>query len=525
MEQKAIIHNRFDVSVVDSRTGKEKQRAVGYNVILDYYFSSRLTGSPCSVGSDMLALISYGTGTGELSTNRTDLFKRIGQKEAATIKTVYEYPTSYIQKQIKLEATECNGQKITEVGFMGKLQLSYAYYYQVTHAMLKDSEGNQIAINKTDVDVVYITATFYCTLEPSGFGVGAVYPSAGKNMIFKWILTGTTENMIYIGRLPIEHSDELTNKNTGSKMYSYLSGKGNMESQTFDCATLTVLDTEMNNKVIRHFGLPGVGAFTFPNHEVFPPYEVDRMVIGVGDGVTTEFNVKCPMIMPNTETVYVNNVEMVKDKDYVIDYENNCLNTRENYHSAVLSCKDDNVLMGDIREQTPYTATALMDPLSWWNNADASFYPSSFQITESKPMQIDFLSPKECNRFMVEILSIPSSYLDRMKILYSDDAVEWNEITYNREGQIYRWELITARHWKIYLDGVTWTCSCNRYGKAREGVAFGTAFFLGKTVPGLKFMNPPAENANIEMKYKIEYPFKTENNLLRFNMSIKLQRG
>jgi hypothetical protein len=40
----------------------------------------------------------------------------------------------------------------------------------MTHAMLQDSEGNQIAIAKTDVDVVYITATFYATYTPSGFG-------------------------------------------------------------------------------------------------------------------------------------------------------------------------------------------------------------------------------------------------------------------------------------------------------------------------------------------------------------------
>ena len=74
MEQKMIIHNRFDVSVVDSRTGEEKQKAVGYNVILDNFFTSRIKGSPCRVGCDLLAAISFGTGTGVLSTTRTDLF-------------------------------------------------------------------------------------------------------------------------------------------------------------------------------------------------------------------------------------------------------------------------------------------------------------------------------------------------------------------------------------------------------------------------------------------------------------------
>ena len=138
-------------------------------------------------------------------------------------------------------------------------------------------------------------------------------------------------------------------------------------------------------------------------------------------------------------------------------------------------------------------------------------------------MQIDFLEPKDCNRFMVEVMTIQSTYLDKMKIQYSLDAVEWTDVVYTREGQIYKWDMITAQHWKIFVQGVDWLVSLNRYGTAREGLGFGTSFFLGKTVPGLRFINPPAENANIEIKYFIEYPFKTPNNLLRFTMSIKLQ--
>ena len=40
IQEKAILHNRFDVKVVDAESGKVKQTAVGYNVILNYYFSS-----------------------------------------------------------------------------------------------------------------------------------------------------------------------------------------------------------------------------------------------------------------------------------------------------------------------------------------------------------------------------------------------------------------------------------------------------------------------------------------------------
>ena len=59
----------------------------------------------------------------------------------------------------------------------------------------------------------------------------------------------------------------------------------------------------------------------------------------------------------------------------------------------------------------------------------------------------------------------------------------------------------------------------------RDGQSFGTTFFLGKTVPGLKFTEPPVAGAAITANFAIEYPFKTENNLLRFTYSIQLQRG
>ena len=59
----------------------------------------------------------------------------------------------------------------------------------------------------------------------------------------------------------------------------------------------------------------------------------------------------------------------------------------------------------------------------------------------------------------------------------------------------------------------------------RDGQSFGSTFFLGRTVPGLTFTEPPATGAAITASFAIEYPFKTENNLLRFTYSIQLQRG
>jgi hypothetical protein len=48
IQERAVLHNRFDVKVVEAVSGKIKQTAVGFNVITNYYFNSRLTCSDIS---------------------------------------------------------------------------------------------------------------------------------------------------------------------------------------------------------------------------------------------------------------------------------------------------------------------------------------------------------------------------------------------------------------------------------------------------------------------------------------------
>ncbi|MGI6745439.1 MAG: hypothetical protein ACOX45_04630, partial [Acutalibacteraceae bacterium] len=150
----------------------------------------RLTGSPISKTSDLFRYIAIGTGTGTPAVTDTALFSQLIRKEVTTLETVYEYPTSHTTKQIKLEATECNGSTITEVALVGVYSGTLTNsYYIMSHAMLQDSEGNQIAIAKTDTDVVYITATFYVTYTPSGFGSNGIYPKPENNYLVRWLLT------------------------------------------------------------------------------------------------------------------------------------------------------------------------------------------------------------------------------------------------------------------------------------------------------------------------------------------------
>lgn len=527
IKEKVLLHNKFDVKVVDSRTGEVKQTATAYNVILNHYFSSRLLNSPHYKTSDLLTYISVGTGTGTPAITDTALFTYLTRKAVTTLETVYEYPTSHTTKQIKLEATECNGYNITEVGFQTYRSATLGgSYYQITHAMLQDSEGNQIAIAKTDVDVVYITATFYATYTPSGFGDNGIYPTPDKNYLLRWLLTGSMDSYIRFSRYPLEHSSELEVKYTGSKSYSFTNGVGSMENYQYDIPVTTYLDSECNNRIVRHLGIAGFGAFTFPDHAVFPPYAIDHIVVGEGDGEKTEFNIRCPVIQSGTARVFVNDIELEAGTDFTVDYESNCGDWYENYHTAQFSVFDENVSFGDLRTRTPSTSYSYRDPMAWWNCYDSTKYPSSCYITEANPIFVDLLSPKECNRLKFEIVTVPSSQIGNLVIEYSTDNETWTAVEATRNAQVWSWPLITARYWRVYIPGYNWSYSLVRTNiPTRDGQSFGTSFFIGKTVPGLKLTTPPAAGETVEASYSIDLPFKTENNLLRFTCSIQLQRG
>lgn len=525
-KQTACVHNKFEVLVKDAATGAVRQKAVAYNVILDAWFTNRFYRT----SGDLFYAIAFGTGTGTPTAARTSLFEPLWRKDATLVKTVYGYPTSYVQKQIKLEANEYVGKRITEVGIEGYSSgYSGGSYYLITHAMLQDSEGHQIAIDKTDTDVLTITATFYCTHTPAGFGDNAVYPPANKNALVSWVLTGSFPDLyVRFSRYPLTQSSEMESaeksyKFTGSKTLS-LSG-GNAATGRMDLPVTTFLDTECNNRIVRHIGIPGVGAVTFPNHDIFPPYPVEQLPIGTGDGVTKEYSIKAPLILPGSDTVYVDGVALVRGTDYEIDYESNCGDWYENYHTAGLSCKSDGVSFGNLRSKTP-SNNYYRDPLAWWDCYDRSFYPDSCTVSEAAPIWLDFGEAKGCNRMKLDLITVPADKIGSLKLQYSQDGTAWTDVPgMTRTGQVWTFPLLSARYWRVFIPGYSWTYQLTWGAAARDGQSFSSSFFLGKTVPGLRFTVPPASGKAITASYLLEYPFKTAGNLLRFACSFVLQRG
>ena len=62
------LHNKFEIEVVDIKTGKVKQKETIYNIVVNQMFTRLCAGNTYFTG------ISYGTGTGTPDVSRTGLF-------------------------------------------------------------------------------------------------------------------------------------------------------------------------------------------------------------------------------------------------------------------------------------------------------------------------------------------------------------------------------------------------------------------------------------------------------------------
>lgn len=301
----AAIHNRFDVEVRDARTGELKQSAHALNIVLNQMWT-RL----CN-GTSYFGNIHFGTGSGTLSAARTTLFSWLGQKVATTEEAVRALPTSSWKRKIVLAPEEYVGSTITEVGIgydSGAASL-------VTHAMLKDSEGNPVSITKTALDVVTIYATVFSTFSTPDSKVKLIgLPTS--NYLVNYLAAGGSApaGVFSLGDVGYEGSEFAPGSVLGISL-----GDTAMATWTADVANkkrstaAMRFGTAVGNGHAAEFGFAGTWRATFPLPAVVSGNSYSGVPIGTGDGSTDEFtlpsnNVDRPTIVTKVNGTVVPHV-------------------------------------------------------------------------------------------------------------------------------------------------------------------------------------------------------------------------
>ncbi len=301
---KPKIHNRFEIKVI--RDDRVIQEGIAENILLDGIYT-RL----CAFNS-YFTYIHFGTGTGTPSPDRNSLFSSLGYRSAVDEERIYAYPVSSWTKKIVLNPEEYVGQVLTEVG----ISESSSSTALRTHAMIKDSEGNPLSLEKTALDVIEIYATVFVELAGDA----------------RWVLGNNNSLLRYLlGEIWTDYS-------TGITLAGALAGSGNPRILSKG-VSITSLTASRKSRITTRFGISegndeiyavgwsttnnltrGVALFSVPDliSSGMPIPSFQNIKLGVGDGEKKRFRLPTCQYDLNSLEIKVDGVSVTPVKKVFI---------------------------------------------------------------------------------------------------------------------------------------------------------------------------------------------------------------
>ncbi len=208
--------------------------------------------------------------------------------------TIKALPTSKVTKKIVLNPEEYVGQTITEVGVAYGSTASYL----VTHAMIKDAEGNPLSIDKTDLDVIEVYATVYIELEnPSNEFRFINFPN---NSVVNYFLDGINPSNV----IACDKNTEMSN--TAAPVTSQKTGSVVVDVANKKRSISTRFDINEGNGSVKGIRVLDMLKTTFPHDGIYTGHNFEGVILGVGDDVTTDFEI--PNINPKDIVIKKNDI-------------------------------------------------------------------------------------------------------------------------------------------------------------------------------------------------------------------------
>ena len=262
VETGVSIHNKFEIVVRNAETGEVEQRGQAENIVVD-----RMYERLCNFNTYFNNIV-FGTGEGTPTPSRRTLFNRIGYKSGVTESLVRAYPTSTWVQSIRLGTDEYNGNIITEIG------ISDTTTEVNTHAMITDSEGNPLSVEKTELRIIDLYATVFINVYDVDSGL-FFYEDNLRNY-----LTGgaSPNNTLGISNLEVAGINTITGTRTADVPNKSVKATGRFNINNL-------------NKDVKYLYWTGLGlACKIPRPEVFEGKQITEDNIGVGDGINKEFH-------------------------------------------------------------------------------------------------------------------------------------------------------------------------------------------------------------------------------------------
>ena len=494
------IHNRFDVEVVDAKTGKLKKKARAFNVVCNGLWTALNKSFSVSYYKGWFNSIAYGTGTGTPSENDETLFGQIGKMEG--LHTAYGVDHKnchvWIRKDISITETMAVGETLTEVGIVDKDGIL------CTHAMLQDMNGNQISIEKTDTDIVNVYATVYLHFPAEILDVTnpvqVSLNSVTNDYSILSVLTGnhpSGSDLSYftMNAIPAKGRVAVTGSSTSEKVNTMIS-----MAPVFDVENRTLSyygrSAAVNNNTPGGCGwIPTIQNqdYAYNGREsnsiilkavppVFNGSVVVGEAVGTGDGVTVDFSTKFDL--PKNARVYVDGVSQ---PDVIVDCVPLSYQHMGQYFQAVEV--ENGVAYPGLPDRGKDNECLIGDNIGTGGTDENVFYNPFYEYG---------------------IVSFAYNFEGDGGVWMSDNLIDWVAVprsphTVPEEYRNYRY----FKHKTVSSGGYA---SCTMHDFVTEGLT-------GKNI---HFVVPPAEGTVITVDYETDVVTKDPNHVFDLNIVIQL---
>lgn len=508
------IQGLYTITRRNVKTGEEETFHT-HNVITDI----GIYGILCGAGWNTTYL-SCGSGTGTPGTTDTDLFQKLWTADCTVSDKTSEWldeNTRKLTQKLTIPATESYVGSITEIGLYCSYPNSCAGL--ATHALLQDSEGNPISVNKTDVDEFVVKFDFIVSRSSERTGLRfnlnrGVFGQIGSRDYSGFGLSfSKSVNPDYYMHNMRNFSNGFTRD--GRK---YTFGKVRYGA--------TYEDTGYVNSIVWGYrnsnGYVGdaVCAVVFPCTEVFPQTILKGLSLGAGDGKTTEFAPPLPAWVKDTEVIYKNGVALTRDVDYTCD--NICNTQADKSMSAGNFIKK--TLSGHYSEDSRYGGVGYCSFAEWVHYYD---YGETEYVTKDTPLIMEYDTDPLIGNSINAI--IPGSWKGGssgmgLTFAVSEDGTNYTDIYTIQftsgdfyDGTVHKLDQdYVMKFMKIYLStpGSATESTILRedsvYHSDRRGARF---FHQG---PGIVFKEAPAEGDVLTMDAGIDRPWKSSDYIIDF---------
>lgn len=371
---KVKIHNRFDVFKRNVITGEEKQIAQAENILLDRLWTHAIYQEQDGGNTGYACKIHVGTGTGALESTRTTMFSQTFAAVASGENYAYDEDTQVWSRRVSATISEVqhNGNTFREIG-LGTINSILA-----THALLRDMNGNPVAIEKTDTDIITFYATTYAYI-PTEADDGAIRIMPMLRSFLVNVLLGAKAGLLsYVNNpkanfvttedVPTRASDASIARLAVSKSITSAMLSKSADSKTIyiDVPRLAVGDGNVAGGIwgmILSWGI----FFNFIRSSVYAGTYIEGESLGTGDGSTVDFKTAFPFVKAGA----VVKVDGIEDVNATVDFDkpyNNDLSRHlkhiylNDYSRSMIGEQDAVITIGSINIcENPYWETYGID--------------------------------------------------------------------------------------------------------------------------------------------------------------------